>query len=64
MWAPAPKLWIPQDEARVSRQEVAHTTPSVFISDQGCRLVMRKRGNGRVVCNMEESPLHEPRVVY
>ncbi len=64
MWAPAPKLWIPSDEARVSRQEVAHTRPSVFISDQACTLVMRKRGKGRVVCDMEESPLHEQRVIY
>ncbi|KAL1838165.1 hypothetical protein VTJ49DRAFT_2967 [Mycothermus thermophilus] len=25
MWTPTPRLWIPRDEARVSRQEVAHS---------------------------------------
>lgn len=60
MAAPAPKLWIPKDEARVSRQEVAHTRPSVFISDQGCWLSER----GRVVCDFEAAPLHEPVVLW
>ncbi|KAK0712078.1 hypothetical protein B0H67DRAFT_586939 [Lasiosphaeris hirsuta] len=60
MWRPAPKLWIPKDEARVSRQEVAHTKDAIFISDQGCWL----NEKGRVLCEMEESPLFEPMVVY
>jgi len=60
MWQPAPRLWIPKDEARVSRQEVAHTKDSIFISDQGCWL----RDRGRVTCEYEVSPLKEPRILY
>ncbi|KXX73846.1 Uncharacterized protein RSN1 [Madurella mycetomatis] len=60
MWAPAPKLWIPKDDARVSRQEVAHTKASVFISDQGCRLSEK----GRLYCDFEAAPLHEPVVLW
>ncbi|KAK3358188.1 hypothetical protein B0T25DRAFT_541122 [Lasiosphaeria hispida] len=60
MWRPAPRLWIPKDEARVSRQEVAHTKDAIFISDRGCWL----NEKGRVLCDMEESPLLEQRVVY
>ncbi|KAK4208187.1 hypothetical protein QBC37DRAFT_81513 [Rhypophila decipiens] len=60
MWRPAPRLWIPKDEARVSRQEVAHTKESVFISDQGCWLQKK----GRVACDCEVSPLKEPRILY
>ncbi|KAK4169576.1 hypothetical protein QBC43DRAFT_64142 [Cladorrhinum sp. PSN259] len=60
MWRPAPKLWIPKDEARVSRQEVAHTKDSIFISDQGCWLNSR----ARIECDFEASPLHEPRILY
>ncbi|KAK4661123.1 uncharacterized protein QC763_705000 [Podospora pseudopauciseta] len=60
MWQPAPKLWIPKDDARVSRQEVAHTKDSIFISDQGCWL----NEKGRIECDFERSPLHEPRILY
>lgn len=60
MWRPPPRLWIPKDEARVSRQEVAHTKDSVFISDHGCWL----REKGRVTCDFEDSPLKEPRILY
>ncbi len=60
MWRPAPKLWIPKDEARVSRQEVAHTKDCIFITDKGCWLKER----GRVYAEMEQSPLFEPRMVY
>lgn len=65
MWAPAPRLWLPRDEARVSRQEVAHSAGSVSASDRRCWLVEGKRGRvGRVECEFEESPLLEERVVY
>lgn len=60
MWKPAPKLWIPKDDARVSRQEVAHTKESIFISDKGCWLTDK----ARVMCEPEESPLFEPVVIY
>ncbi|KAK4150473.1 hypothetical protein C8A00DRAFT_46153 [Chaetomidium leptoderma] len=39
MWAPPPRLWLPRDEARVSRQEVAHSAGSVGASDRGCWVV-------------------------
>ena len=60
MWRPAPKLWIPKDDAMVSRQEVAHTKDSIFISDRGCWL----NNHGRVMCEPEEAPLLEPRIIY
>ncbi|KAK3302725.1 uncharacterized protein B0T15DRAFT_543745 [Chaetomium strumarium] len=62
MWAPAPRLWIPRDEARVSRQEVAHSRAAgIPAFDVACWLVeggggrargeekknKRKRGGGR-----------------
>ncbi|KAK0631127.1 hypothetical protein B0T17DRAFT_530219 [Bombardia bombarda] len=61
MWTPAPKLWIPKDEARVSRQEVAHTKDSIPISDQACWLKGKKR---QVRFDVEDSPLIEPRILY
>jgi hypothetical protein len=66
MWAPAPRLWLPRDEARVSRQEVAHSAGSLGASDEGCWLVENKkgRGMGRVECDFQKSPLHEKGVVY
>ncbi|KAK3368352.1 hypothetical protein B0H63DRAFT_528720 [Podospora didyma] len=60
MWKPAPKLWLPKDDARVSRQEVAHTKDAVFVSDDACWL----NDKGRVVCDYEASPLVEPRILY
>ncbi len=65
MWVPGPRLWIPRDEARVSRQEVAHSAASVGLaSDRGCWLVEGKRGKFRIECEFEGSPLHEERPVY
>ncbi|KAK3905971.1 hypothetical protein C8A05DRAFT_12260 [Staphylotrichum tortipilum] len=46
MWAPAPRLWIPRDEARVSRQEVAHSSGVLGVSDKGCWLVENGGGDG------------------
>lgn len=60
MWTPRPVLWIPQDDARVSRQEVAHTKKYTPIHDTGARL----DENGRVVVeNIEEAPIAVPRVL-
>ncbi|KAH6624039.1 hypothetical protein B0J18DRAFT_396783 [Chaetomium sp. MPI-SDFR-AT-0129] len=43
MWTPAPRLWLPRDEARVSRQELAHSAGSVAgASDRACWLVGSK----------------------
>jgi calcium permeable stress-gated cation channel len=60
MWAPRPVLWIPQDEARVSRQEVAHTIKYTPIHDTGARL----DESGRVIIdNVENAPMMVPRVL-
>ncbi|KAL2145282.1 hypothetical protein VTI28DRAFT_7650 [Corynascus sepedonium] len=64
MWTPAPRLWLPRDEARVSRQEVAHCADCVGgVSDRACWLVMAKNrrgaGRSRIECEMEDSPLWE-----
>ncbi|KAJ6789220.1 hypothetical protein PWT90_05830 [Aphanocladium album] len=59
MWAPKPSLWIPRDEARVSRQEVAHTRVYTSISDRGA--VLDKEG--RVIVYFDQAPCEEPRLV-
>ncbi|CAH0057794.1 unnamed protein product [Clonostachys solani] len=59
MWTPKPVLWIPKDEARVSRQEVAHTRKSTPISDQGATL----HASGKVTVNVEEAPFALPRLL-
>lgn len=39
MWKPAPRLWIPKDKGRVSRQEVRHNRlAGVWCADEGCWL--------------------------
>ncbi|EGO58484.1 hypothetical protein NEUTE1DRAFT_82913 [Neurospora tetrasperma FGSC 2508] len=39
MWKPAPRLWIPRDNGRVSRQEVRHNRDAgVWCTDVGCWL--------------------------
>jgi len=60
MWAPAPRLWIPRDAARVSRQEVAQTRDVLPISDRGAWL----DENGRVVADMSLVPFLEPKILH
>uniref|UniRef100_A0A8H7K322 CSC1/OSCA1-like 7TM region domain-containing protein n=1 Tax=Bionectria ochroleuca TaxID=29856 RepID=A0A8H7K322_BIOOC len=59
MWTPKPVLWIPRDEARVSRQEVAHTRKSTPISDRGATL----HASGKVTVDVEEAPFALPRLL-
>lgn len=59
MWAPKPVLWIPRDEARVSRQEVAHTRKYTPISDRGAELDKK----GRVVVYFEKAPMGRARLL-
>jgi hypothetical protein len=59
MWTPKPTLWIPRDEARVSRQEVAHTRPSAPIFDTAAELDEK----GRLVVDLDASPLKELRLI-
>ncbi|KAJ9156119.1 DUF221 domain-containing protein [Pleurostoma richardsiae] len=60
MWMPAPQLWIPRDDARVSRQEVAHTSKVVSISDGGAWLDEK----GRMVVDLDAAPYHNERAIY
>ncbi|KAJ6442505.1 calcium permeable stress-gated cation channel [Purpureocillium lavendulum] len=59
VWAPRPVLWIPRDEARVSRQEVAHTRKYTPVSDQAASMDDR----GRITVFFDKAPLHEPRLM-
>ncbi|ATY61389.1 DUF221 domain-containing [Cordyceps militaris] len=59
MWKPKPSLWIPRDEARVSRQEVAHSRIYTPISDRGAELDK----DGRVIVYFEQAPHDEPSVL-
>ncbi|KAG6031267.1 hypothetical protein E4U41_007640 [Claviceps citrina] len=59
MWAPKPVLWIPRDEARVSRQEVAHTRKYAPISDGGAELDEK----GRIVVYFERAPLRRVKLL-
>ena len=60
MWEPAPRLWIPSDEARVSRQEVAHTRDIVRIFDDGAWL----DEYGRIQVDLSKAPFERPLVAY
>ncbi|KAG5945925.1 hypothetical protein E4U53_006657 [Claviceps sorghi] len=57
MWAAKPVLWIPRDEAKVSRQEVAHTKKYTPISDRGAAL----DDKGRIIVHFEKAPLRRAR---
>lgn len=59
MWAQKPTLWIPRDEARVSRQEVAHTKKYTPITDNGAELDEK----GRVVVYFDKAPMKKPRLL-
>ncbi|KAM4068181.1 calcium-dependent channel, putative phosphate domain-containing protein [Hirsutella rhossiliensis] len=59
LWTPKPTLWIPRDEARVSRQEVAHTKKYTPISDRGASLDEK----GRVVVYMDQAPFDRPQII-
>ena len=59
VWMTKPMLWIPRDEARVSRQEVSHTSKYTPISDRGASLDSK----GRVVVHFEQAPFEAPRLI-
>lgn len=60
--AEAPILWIPQDEAGISKQEVAHSNPVIAITDEGCTL--NEKNN--IVWDEETSrpPVWEEKIPY
>ena len=59
MWKTKPILWIPQDEARVSRQEVAYTRSKTPISDVGARLTEK----GTIEVEVEKAPFLQARLI-
>ncbi|CAK7567574.1 MAG: hypothetical protein SEPTF4163_005540 [Sporothrix epigloea] len=60
MWKPIPTLWIPRDDAYVSRQEVAHTRKVLPITDRGAWLTPK----GKVVADLDKAPFLEPIYLY
>ncbi|KFA72076.1 hypothetical protein S40288_02329 [Stachybotrys chartarum IBT 40288] len=58
LWLDKPTLWIPRDEARVSRQEVAHSKGVTPVTDRGAKLDVK----GRVVVDLGQAPFKEPRI--
>lgn len=57
-----PLLWIPSDPAGVSKQEVAHTSKVIPITDEGCEL----DANGKLVWDQEGTrpPIWEEKILY
>ncbi|KAG5663446.1 hypothetical protein KAF25_001382 [Fusarium avenaceum] len=60
LWMPKPVLWIPRDEARVSRQEVAHTRKITPITDVGVSLNVK----GLLIVDVEDAPFPRMRLVH
>lgn len=60
LWMPKPILWIPRDEARVSRQEVAHTKKITPITDLGVSL----NEKGLLIVDVEAAPFKRSRLLY
>ena len=58
IWTPKPKLWIPKDDARVSRQEVDHSGRVVPMSDDAAWLDEK----GNVYIELENAPISLPRL--
>ncbi|PFH62151.1 hypothetical protein XA68_14820 [Ophiocordyceps unilateralis] len=58
-WLPKPTLWIPRDEARVSRQEVAHTRKFTPISDIGASLDEK----GHIYTCFDQAPFDKSKVI-
>ncbi|KPM42979.1 Uncharacterized protein RSN1 [Neonectria ditissima] len=60
LWQPKPTLWIPRDDARVSRQEVAHTKKVTPITDHGTTM----NEKGLVDVDVEAAPFPRQRLVH
>lgn len=60
--AEVPLLWIPRDEAGISKQEVAHTAKIIPITDEGSTL----DGSNKLVWDPEGArpPLWQPKIYY
>lgn len=60
VWQPKPTLWIPKDEARVSRQEVAHTKKATPVTDHGTSMDVK----GLIIVDVEAAPFPRRRLVH
>lgn len=60
--SPAPKLWIPRDKGGVSRQEVAHSSKVISITDEGA--YMDEKTNRIVIDHDAPSPILIDRTRY
>jgi hypothetical protein len=60
--SPTPLLWIPSDAAGISKQEIAHTSKVIPITDEGCEL----NEKGKLVWDREGTrpPVWEEKVEY
>jgi hypothetical protein len=60
--AEVPLLWIPRDEAGISRQEVQHSSKIVPITDEGCTLDEKNK----LIWDAEGArpPLWQPKIYY
>lgn len=60
--SPTPLLWIPEDLAKVSKEEVAHTAKVIAITDEGCTLDEK----GNIVWDAEGArpPVWEEKINY
>ena len=58
----APLLWIPADQAGVSKQEIAHTSRVIPITDEECELDEK----GQIIWDRETTrpPVWEEKVIY
>jgi len=57
-----PLLWIPADAAGVSKQEIAHTSKVIPITDEGCEL--DEKGNMVWDTEATRPPVWEEKVIY
>jgi len=58
----APLLWIPADAAGVSKQEIAHTSRVIPITDDGCEL--DEKGNMNWDTETTRPPVWEEKILY
>ncbi|KAK5660537.1 hypothetical protein OQA88_13086 [Cercophora sp. LCS_1] len=60
--SPTPLLWIPADAAGVSKQEIAHTSKVIPITDEGCEL--DEKGNMVWDTETTRPPVWEEKIIY
>ena len=59
--SPTPLLWIPRDSLGISKQEIAHTSQVIPITDEGATL--NEKGK-IVIANEDHPPIYEEKVFF